>query len=147
MLVVVIVGVVAGGCLIEPPPFNCDCPELERVAGSIDWVEGEVPSNVVDTGGNDEGPPTVISMTVFFEGVDPEAAGEQLIRRLTEAGLQPEGSASLAFVYGSGFEVSFVEVEGLFSVRVSLVGTPDEQAEETLAPVIDALGLRGGAGG
>lgn len=144
-MVVVLVALLAAGCRLKTgedqrdPP--CECPNLERIALSLDWAPGE-DVEFVRSRESDGRDLLVVRVRVALDDGDVER-----FLRLTEAaGLVTGRSATGVSAEGDGFR-SHLFVNAGDQASLILAGVPDEQAEETLQPLIDALGLREGAGG
>jgi len=122
------------------PP--CDCPNLIRVVESIEWVPG-VTGRQSDASVLDDQSRRWV--TLKFAAVEVTTEVQRLASALEDAGLPvAEDKALNGFtLQGSGYQLTVNEVDGALGVSVVLVnGTADEQAEEVLEPVINAIGSR-----
>jgi hypothetical protein len=133
---------------LQLPP--CDCPNLVRVVESIEWVPG-VTGRQTDNFGLDDRR----GLQYSFDVADPSGEVQRLLGVFRDRGLPVEvydqrglpveaDSLIAGFgVSGPSYSVRVTSKDRWLWLDVGLVdSTPDEQADEVLQPVVEAMRQR-----
>ncbi len=136
--------VVVSACVVVSmdPSGQCECPNLEATATSIDWIgDGTVPDETLSGVRFD---PAELMLTVSYNTPDFIEVQIEVEERLREAGFDVvETTPFIGFIEEEEWSVTVGtagnEDDPMVAISVLIVDD-DARAAELLAPLVDALG-------
>ena len=138
-LLILALGLLVSGCIVEPETRFCACPNLETVAPTIDWMgSGQPPVTVLARSGGDE---FRHSVALHYASSEPLVDLDVAVKRLSDAGFTRSDDSNQSFRGDEWLvllKASGTVEQPLVILFVEI--TDDERAEEILQPLIDALG-------
>lgn len=145
------VSLAMAGCVIEPPAnVDCDCPNLERILGTLNWLPGHPNYEVSRPTLPYDEPHKEVRVRVLTNAPDRDLA--VVASRIRDAGVPLEGfgvddpASETRYgvntdAYSLGLTESEIDGSSAIQILVFFYLTDDE-AERIFAPLIDTFGFK-----